>query len=149
MDQRMTKPLLVKLIKKNFFLNYNKVVFFKKGKKKKKKKGKGRWKNIIFNILTHHNKLNEGQVASLSQLRVDCHIQGLNAGKWTQSQNREHNSAWKHSCLTSDHFIPSGLAMCDCWGNLCSSLSHLYTSKPQPQAVRCCAAISLRFHTLL
>lgn len=40
----MTKPLLVKLIKKNFFLNYNKVVFFKKGKKKnkKKKKGKGR-----------------------------------------------------------------------------------------------------------
>lgn len=29
------KPLLVKLIKKNFFLNYNKVVFFKKGKIKK------------------------------------------------------------------------------------------------------------------
>lgn len=33
--QRMTKPLLVKLIKKKFFLNYNKVVFFKKGKKNK------------------------------------------------------------------------------------------------------------------
>lgn len=36
----MTKPLLVKLIKKKFFLNYNKVVFFKKGKKKIKKKRK-------------------------------------------------------------------------------------------------------------
>lgn len=34
----MTKPLLVKLIKKIFFKNYNKVVFFKKGKKKKKER---------------------------------------------------------------------------------------------------------------
>lgn len=37
----MTKPLLVKLIKKIFFKNYNKVVFFKKGKKKKERKEKG------------------------------------------------------------------------------------------------------------
>lgn len=65
---------------------YNKG-FFKRVKKKKRE------------VKKHHFQhpdspyLNEGQVASLSQLRVDCHIQGLNAGKWTQSQNREHDSA--------------------------------------------------------
>lgn len=64
----------------------------------------------------------------LRQFGAHCPIWGADTGKWTQSQNREDDSAWEHFCLTSNHIKPPQpgpeLFATVGGGRLCSPLPH-------------------------
>lgn len=74
-----------------------------------------KWKNIKLELQffkDHPDSPRRKTNNVVLPVRADRPVQGLKTEKWTQSQNREHDSAWEHCCLISDHINPSGLAAC-------------------------------------